>query len=145
MVEEHWTEVEGLTTRYLTAGEDREGPPLLLLHGVGDNALDWQWVMPHLARTHRVYALDLPGSGGSAKPAADYSPAFFTRFVAAFLDSLGLERVAVVGNSLGGLLGLRLALSKPEHVTAWPWLQAPVWGGKLAMPCVRYHYLATAS
>ena len=42
VVEEHKTEVEGLTTRYLTAGE---GSPLLLLHGVGDNALDWRWVM----------------------------------------------------------------------------------------------------
>jgi pimeloyl-ACP methyl ester carboxylesterase len=115
VVEEQRIEVERLPTRYLTAGE---GPPLLLLHGVGDNALDWQWVMPTLARTYRVYAPDLPGSGGSAKPLADYSPAFFTRFVAAFLDALGVERAAVVGNSLGGLVGLRLALSEPERVTA---------------------------
>jgi 2-hydroxy-6-oxonona-2,4-dienedioate hydrolase len=108
--------VEGLPTRYLMAGE---GPPLLLLHGVGDNALDWRWVMPTLARHHRVYAPDLPGSGASAKPAADrYSPAFFERFVGALLDALGAERAAVVGNSLGGLAGLRFALSEPERVTA---------------------------
>ena len=118
IVEEQKIEVEGLPARYLMAGE---GPPLLLLHGVGDNALDWQWAMPALARTYQVYALDLPGSGGSAKPAADddyYSPAFFTRFVAAFLDALGIDRAAVVGNSLGGLTSLRLALSEPERVTA---------------------------
>src|ERR671933_2508314 len=108
-VQEQEIEAEGLPARYLTAGE---GPPLLLLHGVGDNALDWRWVMPALARRYRVYAPDLPGSGGSAKPDADYSPAFFTRFVAAFLDALGVDRAAaVVGNSLGGLVGLRLALS----------------------------------
>ena len=115
VVEEQKIEVEGLPTRYLAAGE---GPPLLLLHGVGDNALDWQWAMPTLASTHHVYAPDLPGSGGSANPRSDYSPAFFTRFVAAFLGALGAERAAVVGNSLGGLVGLRLALSEPERVAA---------------------------
>ena len=115
VVEEQKIEVEGLPTRYLAAGE---GPPLLLLHGVGDNALDWQWVMPALASTYRLYAPDLPGSGGSANPRSDYSPAFFTRFVAAFLNALEVERAAVVGNSLGGLVGLRLALAEPARVAA---------------------------
>ena len=115
VVEERKIEVEGLPTRYLTAGG---GSPLLLLHGVGDNAFDWQWVMPTLAHTYQVYALDLPGSGGSAKPLPDYSPTFFARFATAFLDALGVERAAVVGNSLGGLVGLRLALSDPERVAA---------------------------
>ena len=91
----------------------------MLLHGVGDNALDWRWVMPTLARDHRVYAPDLPGSGASAKPAANrYSPAVFERFVCALLDALGAERAAVVGNSAGGLAGLRFALSEPERVRA---------------------------
>src|ERR687885_1035280 len=105
--EEHKIEVEGLPTRYLTAGE---GSPLLLLHALGESALDWQWVLPELARTHRVYAPDLPGFGYSAKPSADYSPAFFTRFVGDYLDALELEHTAVIGNSLGGLIALRLAL-----------------------------------
>ncbi|MDP8951804.1 MAG: alpha/beta fold hydrolase [Actinomycetota bacterium] len=105
-----------MPTRYLAEGE---GPPLILLHGVGDNALVWDWVIPALARTHRVYAPDLPGSGGSARPRGDdYSPASFGRFLAAFLDALGVERAAVVGNSLGGLVGLRLALTDPDRVTA---------------------------
>ena len=115
-MQEHNVHVEGRPVRYLAAGE---GPPLILLHGVGDNAFDWTWVMPALARTHRVYAPDLPGSGGSAKPEGDdYSPAYFGRFLNAFLDALGIERAAVVGNSLGGLVGLRLALTNPERVTA---------------------------
>jgi len=108
-------EVEGLPIRYRTAGE---GPPLVLLHGAGDNALDWQWVMPALAATHRVYAPDLPGSPESARPAADYSPAFFERFVAAFVDALGIGRATFVGNSLGGQIALRLALSEPARVNA---------------------------
>ncbi len=73
-VEKRDVEVEGLPIRYLTAGS---GPPLLLLHGAGDNSLDWQWVMPDLAATHRVYAPDLPGSPDSARPTAEYSPTFF--------------------------------------------------------------------
>lgn len=90
----------------------------MLLHALGESALDWRWVLPALARTHRVYALDLPGFGYSAKPSADYSPAFFASFVGAYLDALGLERTALVGNSLGGLVALRLALSEPARVSA---------------------------
>ncbi len=114
-VEAKSVEVGGLPIRYLAAGE---GPPLVLLHGAGDNALDWRWVMPSMAATHRVYAPDLPGSPDSARPAADYSPAFFERFVAGFLDALGIGRAAMVGNSLGGLIALRLALSEPARVRA---------------------------
>jgi pimeloyl-ACP methyl ester carboxylesterase len=114
-VEAQSVEIDGLPIRYLAAGE---GPPLVLLHGAGDNSLDWRWALPALARTHRVYAPDLPGSPDSARPAADYSPAFFERFVAAFVDALGIGRATFVGNSLGGLIALRLALSEPARVTA---------------------------
>ena len=117
MVEERRIEADGLPIRYLEAGK---GPPLVLLHALGESSLDWQWVLPALARTNRVYAPDLPGSGGSGKPATDYSPAFFARSVAAYLDALGVERAAVAGNSLGGLVALRLALSEPERVGRWP-------------------------
>src|ERR687893_902622 len=113
-VEEHNVEIVGLPIRYLSAGN---GPPLILLHGAGDNSLDWRWVLPALTRNHRVYAPDLPGSPDSARPAAGYSPAFFERFVAGFLDALDIEGAGMVGNSLGGLIALRLALSAPARVT----------------------------
>jgi 2-hydroxy-6-oxonona-2,4-dienedioate hydrolase len=115
VVEEQNVDVDGLPIRYLSAGT---GPPLVLLHGAGDNALDWRWVMRPFATTYRVYAPDLPGSPDSARPAADYSPAFFERFVAAFVDTLNIGRAMFVGNSLGGLIALRLALSEPTRVTA---------------------------
>ena len=114
-VDEQNIEVDGLPVRYLVAGE---GPPLVLLHALGESALDWRWVLPALARTHRVYAVDLPGFGYSSKPSAEYSSAFFARFVGAYLDALGLERAAMVGNSLGGLVALRLALFEPARVSA---------------------------
>jgi 4,5:9,10-diseco-3-hydroxy-5,9,17-trioxoandrosta-1(10),2-diene-4-oate hydrolase len=91
---------------------------LVLLHALGESALDWRWVLPALAHTNRVYAPDLPGFGYSAKPSAEYSPAFFARFVGAYLDALGVERAALVGNSIGGLAALRLALSEPGKVSA---------------------------
>ena len=133
-MQEHSIYVEGRPIRYLAAGE---GPPLILLHGVGDNALDWAWVMPALARTHCVYAPDLPGSGGSTKPEGDdYSPAYFGRFLNGFLDALGIERAVVVGNSLGGLVGLRLALANPERVAALGLLASAGLGRKVS-PAMR--------
>jgi pimeloyl-ACP methyl ester carboxylesterase len=62
---ERTIDIEGLRTRYITAGS---GPPLVLVHGVGTSAGEWSWVLPTLARDHLVYAIDLPGFHGSAKP-----------------------------------------------------------------------------
>ncbi len=115
IVEERNIDVGGLPIHYLAAGE---GPPLVLLHALGESALDWQWRLPALAHTNRVYAPDLPGFGYSGKPSAEYSPDFFARFVSAYLDALGLESPVVAGNSIGGLAALRLALSEPERVSA---------------------------
>jgi pimeloyl-ACP methyl ester carboxylesterase len=112
--EKRTIDVEGMSTGYLTAGA---GPPLLLLHGVGTSAREWSWVLPDLARNHLVYAIDLPGYDGSVKP-PDYAPAFTARFISSFLDAVGVERAAVVGNSFGGLTALHLALSEPARVSA---------------------------
>ncbi len=116
-VEEQRININGLTTRYFTAGKD--GSPLVLLHGDSTSALDWSWVLPKLAATHRVYAPDFLGFGDSVKPTnIVYSPDFLAQFVIDFLNALEIESAAIVGNSLGGLVALRLALSRPEHVTA---------------------------
>lgn len=108
-------DVEGIFTGYLTAGA--AGLPIVLLHGVGTSAGEWSWVLPALARNHRVYAIDLPGYDASGEP-PDYSSAFTARFVSAFLDAVGVESAAVVGSSFGGLVALRLALSDPARVYA---------------------------
>jgi pimeloyl-ACP methyl ester carboxylesterase len=105
----------GMPLHYQVAGD---GPAMVLLHGDGGSSADWQWVLPALASHYRVYAPDLPGSGASAKPAADYSPAFYARVVAGLFDSLGLDQAVVVGHSLGGLIALRLALAVPARVAA---------------------------
>jgi pimeloyl-ACP methyl ester carboxylesterase len=104
-----------LPTEVLQTGD---GFPILLLHGLGDSALTWQWVIGPLAGRHRVYALSFPGFGGSAKPAAPYSPEFFVSFTGAFMDVMGIDRVLLVGSSLGGLVALRLAQEMPGRVKA---------------------------
>jgi len=64
-IAERTIDVEGLSVRYLTAGS---GPPLVLVHGVGTSAVEWSWVLPTRAPDHLVYAIDLPGFDGSARP-----------------------------------------------------------------------------
>ncbi|HVF02337.1 MAG TPA: alpha/beta fold hydrolase [Rubrobacteraceae bacterium] len=113
-IKEQTIEVEGHNARYLTAGD---GPPLVLLHGVGTSSGEWSWVLPDLARNNRVYAIDLPGYDGSYEP-PDYAPAYTASFVKSFFDAVGVESAVVVGNSFGGLAALHLALSEPARVSA---------------------------
>lgn len=116
IVQEHYMNLNGLSIRYFQTG--REGLPLVLFHGTGESALDWSWVLPKLGEKYRVYAPDFPGAGESAKPIQEYSINFFTQFAADFLDAIALERAVVVGNSLGGLVALRIALARPVQTTA---------------------------
>jgi pimeloyl-ACP methyl ester carboxylesterase len=102
-------------TQYLEAGA---GPLLLLLHGHEQSATSWRWVMPALARTHRVLALSLPGHGNSGPAAGGHAPgADLAPFVAAFLSAVGAEEpVDLVGHSAGGAIALRLTLADPARI-----------------------------
>jgi len=106
-----------LPTATIGAG-DYASPPVVLLHGLGATAaslLPLQW---DLAADHRVHAPDLPGFGDTAKPRGDYDPAFFVRWLAAYLDVLGIPECVLVGNSLGGRVALEAGLAMPERVRA---------------------------
>lgn len=91
-----------------------EGPPLLLLHGIGSSARGFAPALPHLA-TRRVIAPDMPGYGGSA-PLADATPDGFAAWLDALLDTLALPRVDVVAHSLGALLAACLAQRAPARI-----------------------------
>jgi pimeloyl-ACP methyl ester carboxylesterase len=87
------------------------GEPLLLIHGIGSSLRCWSPVLPTLAASHDVIALDLPGFGQSGPLApgiASTVPALVDA-VEAHLDSLRLETVHVAGNSMGGWIALELA------------------------------------
>lgn len=90
-----------------------DGPPYLLLHGLGGEACVWEPIMERLAGRHDVIAMDLPGFGRSPALGDGEHPtaAALARAIAAALDDLGLhEPVRVAGNSLGGWVALELAL-----------------------------------
>jgi pimeloyl-ACP methyl ester carboxylesterase len=113
---EDWVRVAGTAapTRFLHAGQ---GPPLVLLHADGENRLDWRWVVDGLASRYEVFAPDLPGFDGAGRP-PDCSPGYFEGFVHGFLDALDLDRVSLVGSSLGGVAALRVALRDQDRVEA---------------------------
>lgn len=68
-----------------------EGPPVLLLHGLGATKLSYLPLLPALARHYTVVAPDLPGHGESTKPRADYTPQYFARVILELLDRLGAD------------------------------------------------------
>ena len=92
------------------------GPPLVLIHGMFGDHLDWETVLEPLARKHRVIALDLPGFGDSEKPEREYTAEFFIAALDELLQSLGVERAPVVGNSFGGIVAALYALAHPQKV-----------------------------
>jgi pimeloyl-ACP methyl ester carboxylesterase len=91
------------------------GPAVLLLHGIGDSSESWVDVMDDLARDHTVIAPDLLGHGESAKPRADYSVAAYANGMRDLLEVLDIDRVTVVGHSLGGGVAAQFAYQYPER------------------------------
>jgi pimeloyl-ACP methyl ester carboxylesterase len=92
------------------------GPALLLIHGVGDNSTTWEAVHTKLAQRFTVIAPDLLGHGESDKPRADYSLAAFANGMRDLLTVLGIDRVTVVGHSLGGGVAMQFAYQYPQMV-----------------------------
>jgi 2-hydroxy-6-oxonona-2,4-dienedioate hydrolase len=99
--------------RYHEAGD---GPPLLLLHGSGPGVTGWRNYrgnLPVLARHFRCLALEFPGFGVS-DPTAENPMAAAPRAVLRFLEGLGLDRVDVIGNSMGGYVAVGLATARKD-------------------------------
>lgn len=92
------------------------GPPVLLLHGLGSSVEDWEYQLPALAPHHRVIAADMRGHGRTRGPAGPYSVSMFASDTAALLERLEPGPVHVVGISMGGMIGLQLALDHPARV-----------------------------
>jgi pimeloyl-ACP methyl ester carboxylesterase len=116
-VETTWARVDGLRVRCLAAGT-AGAPPALLLHGGGFDAADfsYRYAIEPLARLRPVLAFDWPGYGGSDAPDLRYDLAYYAGFFERLMDSLGIERAALVGTSMGGGAALSFALRSPERV-----------------------------
>jgi pimeloyl-ACP methyl ester carboxylesterase len=111
----HVAEIGGLRTRWWVGGE---GPPLVLLHGLGGAALNFTELAPLLARSHRVLVPDLPGHGGTDPLPELRGLGDLARHAAAVAEREGMLPAAVLGYSMGGVVALRLAVERPEAVSA---------------------------
>ena len=109
---EHRT-IHGYRRAYRIAGS---GPAILLIHGIGDNSTTWATVQSKLAQRFTVIAPDLLGHGLSDKPRADYSVAAYANGMRDLLSVLDIERVTVVGHSLGGGVAMQFAYQFPQLV-----------------------------
>ncbi|QGN48744.1 alpha/beta fold hydrolase [Micromonospora sp. WMMC415] len=98
---------------------DGDGPPVLLLHGIGRTMRDFDDLHERLAQRFRVHSVDLPGYGGSLPMTAPYTLPELAGFVGRYLDVVGVDRpVHLVGNSLGGAVAMQFAATEPARVAS---------------------------
>jgi pimeloyl-ACP methyl ester carboxylesterase len=100
---------------------DAQGQVVLMVHGFGSSTYSWQKVAPILQmKGYHVYAVDMKGFGWSDKPEAGkdvkYDPITLMEEVRAWMDALGLKDVVYVANSLGGAIGVLMAMEHPEYI-----------------------------
>lgn len=108
-----FVEIDGVHVRYREAGR---GPAVVLVHGYSASSDSWLPVMPAVAATHRVIAVDLKGFGWTSRPEGDYSPRAQAKLVWSVLDKLGVTDVAIVGHSWGSSVSLEMAVAQPQRV-----------------------------
>jgi pyruvate dehydrogenase E2 component (dihydrolipoamide acetyltransferase) len=108
-------DIAGKRLRYLELG-GAAGVPIILLHGFGADLNSWMFNQPALAEAYRTIALDLPGHGGSSKEIGAGDLATLTGVVENALTALGIERMHLVGHSMGGALAATLAARHPGRV-----------------------------
>jgi pimeloyl-ACP methyl ester carboxylesterase len=122
--------------------EAGSGTPLVMLHGLGATKAEFLPSVPALAPSgFRTIAIDLPGFGDSDKPfPAAYDARFFARWVAATLDSLGLDRTHLLGHSMGGRVALEVGMRHADRIDrlvlmtpSMAWLQQPSWAKPLKL------------
>jgi pimeloyl-ACP methyl ester carboxylesterase len=98
---------------YLDSGD---GPAVLFIHGLTNSSRSWSRLVDTLNHDYRIVAPDLHGHGASAKPMGDYSLSAHAATLRDLLDELGIDRVTLVGHSLGGGIALQFCYLFPERV-----------------------------
>ncbi len=101
----------------LSVVEAGTGEPVIMLHGLGATKASFLPTVGALAPNYHTLAVDLPGFGDSDKPLRGaYDAPFFADAIVSLLDALGVERAHVIGNSMGGRIGIELGLRSPERL-----------------------------
>ena len=109
----HRVQVNGMRMYYEVSGQ---GEPLIVLHGAYMNIPTMGAIIPRLARTHKVYALELQGHGRTTDIDRPITYPNLADDVAAFMDAVGLQKADVLGYSMGAGAGLQLAIRHPTKV-----------------------------
>jgi pimeloyl-ACP methyl ester carboxylesterase len=106
----------GLRLHYLDFGNSAK-PPLFCIHGLSGNAHAFDGLAPHLADAYHVMSLDVRGRGDSEwGPAGDYLHTTYVSDLAAALEALHIDRVTLIGTSMGGIISMMYAGGYPERV-----------------------------
>jgi pimeloyl-ACP methyl ester carboxylesterase len=111
----HTAELGGNTVNYVDIGSGAL-EPIVFVHGLGGQWQNWLENIPRAAQERRVIALDLPGFGLSPAPREEITISGYGRTVNALCEHLGLGRVELVGNSMGGYIAAEVAIQFPERV-----------------------------
>lgn len=104
--------VNGARLAYVDQGQ---GPPLLLIHGLGASHADWEAQIAHFSRIFRVIVPDLRGHGDS-DDIPPYSVERFATDLLQLVEQLQLGTYAVVGHSMGGAVAMQMAILRPERI-----------------------------
>ena len=107
-VTERRLDLAGIATAVLVGGA---GPPVVLLHGPGESAVNWRWVIPELAATRRIVAPDLPAHGDSEAPQDGLDAGRVSAWLGDLIAATCPVPPAVVGHVLGGAIAARFAAS----------------------------------
>ncbi|UPG83934.1 alpha/beta hydrolase [Luteibacter aegosomatis] len=107
----HTVKANGIRQHFVEAGE---GAPVVLLHGFPETSYAWRHQIPVLAKRYRVIAPDLRGYGKTDKPATGYDKRNMANDLAALLDHLGIDRIALVGHDRGARVATRFAKDHPR-------------------------------
>lgn len=127
---ERYIRINGWRIRYAHAG--KQGPPILLLHGLGASLESWYFNVDALGAQARVYAPDILYFGKSEKPERAPQHADFVEFAREFMDHFGIERAVLVGNSMGGAIAAKVAMLYPERVAGLVLVNSAGFGPELA-------------
>ncbi|WP_308250157.1 alpha/beta fold hydrolase [Sphaerisporangium fuscum] len=117
--------VDGSVIHYVRGGS---GPALVLLHGWPETWLMWRGVMPTLARTHTVIAMDLPGLGDSTVPAGGFDKVTTARRIHEAVTKLGFTQVEIMGHDQGVLIAYPYARDYPGEVKRIAVIESPLSG-----------------
>jgi len=116
MASSQFLTVNGLKLHYLDFGSEQK-PALVCIHGLSGNSHSFDELATHLADWYHVISLDVRGRGDSAwGPPGDYNASVYVSDLAAMLDRLTIDRVTLIGTSMGGVISMMYAGGYPERV-----------------------------